>query len=408
MLRHFTSLFRFSPVRICSAILFLSSPAFTADLSQPDPEENPNSALMLNLEGTGTDPEAIDLFSLPKLQGSHTIISDVRDKQGTWVHQHAYIAWFQDRYWAMWSDGPGVPKRGATPAQHRNLVPGHDQPGTRVSYATSEDGITWSKPDDLSGPPRKEGFGWIARGYWIRDDEMLALATHFNAPGYEGEGLSLEAFHWNKEAKKWEPHGTVRDDSMNNFPPKKLPSGEWMMSRRDHVRQVTTMVGGVKSFDDWAIQPMASYGGKQKPEEPYWYVLPDGKNLVGLLRDNSGSKRLLRAFSTDNGKSWSEMVTTNFPDAKSKFFALRTSRGYYALVSNTNPKRRDPLTLAISPDGLVYTHLFFLVGNRHIDYPHMIEHDGALLIAFSGAKQTMEVMKVSLDEIDTRLRPRHK
>jgi hypothetical protein len=93
-------------------------------------------------------------------------------------------------------------------------------------------------------------------------------------------------------------------------------------------------------------------------------------------------------------------VPTNFPDVRSKFFALKTSRGYYALVSNSNPARRGPLTLAISRDGLVYTHLFYLVGGRHIDYPHVIEHDGHLFISFSGAKQTVEVLRVSLDAID--------
>ncbi|MDP6060604.1 MAG: exo-alpha-sialidase, partial [Pirellulaceae bacterium] len=206
--------------------------------------------------------------------------------------------------------------------------------------------------------------------------------------------------HWGKTQGKWVAHGTVRDDAMNNFPPKKLPNGQWMMSRRDHRRQVSMLVGGVEAFDRWTVQPLASYSKKQQPEEPYWYVLPDGKNLVGLIRDNGGSKRLLRTFSTDSGRSWSSIVTTNFPDATSKFFAVRTSRGYYALVSNSSPRRRDPLTLAISVDGLVYTHLFYLVGGRHVDYPHIIEHDSHLLIAFSGAKQTMEVIKVSLADVD--------
>jgi hypothetical protein len=70
------------------------------------------------------------------------------------------------------------------------------------------------------------------------------------------------------------------------------------------------------------------------------------------------------------------------------------------MVSNSNPRKRDPLTLAISEDGVVFTKLFWLIGGRHVDYPHIIEHDGHLLIAFSGAKQTMEVMKVSLDELE--------
>lgn len=365
----------------------------------PHPVKNPKSPLMLAGDWVPANGGSIDYSGLPRVPSKHAIISDVRDRGGKWVHQHAYLAHHAGRYWAMWSDGPGLPKPGATPEQHRNIVPGHDRPGTRVSYATSSDGLNWSQPRDLAGAPRIEGFGWIARGLWVRDGELLALASHFHAPGYAGEGLSLEAFRWDAATETWVAHGTALDDSLNNFPPKKLPTGEWMMTRRDHKRQVSVMIGGVGAFDQWRIRPLAGYGGKGRPEEPYWYLLPDGKNIVGLIRDNGGSKRLLRTFSTDSGQTWSRIVKTNFPDATSKFFVLRTSRGYYVLVSNSNPRRRDPLTLAVSPDGLVFTKLFWLMGGRHIDYPHIIEHNDHLLIAFSGAKQTMEVLKVSLDDL---------
>lgn len=386
-------------MRPCAALLIV---LFANNLlaEKPAASIDPASKLMLDLPITGKDAGKIDFAKLPRVPSQHAMISDVRDYAGKKVHQHAYVAWFDGQYWAMWSDGPGLPNPKLTAEQHRNSVPGHDQPDTRVSYATSKDGLNWSKPQDLSGPPRREGFGWIARGLWVRDGELLGLASHFNAPTYPGEGLSLEAFRWSAEKKTWEAYGTVLDDAMNNFPPKKLPTGEYMMTRRDHQRQVSVMIGGVEAFNQWKIRPLAAYDGKGRPEEPYWYTLPDGKTLVGLVRDNARSGRLLRTFSFDNGQSWSKMVQTNFPDATSKFFVLRTSRDYYALVSNANPKRRDPLTLAISKDGLVYTHLFYLIGGRHIDYPHLMEHDGNLLVAFSGAKQTMEVLKISLDDLD--------
>jgi len=366
-------------------------------LSMPHPVNNPKSPLMLTGDWVPNNPRDIDFAHLPCLSSKHAVINDVRDLGGTWVNQHGYLAHYQGRYWAMWSDGPGV--QHTSPEKHRNVVPGHDRAGTRVSFATSKDGLNWTKKEDLSGPP-DDGFGWIARGFWKREGELLALASHFKAPGYAGKGLSLKAFRWNNATDRWESAGTVLDDSLNNFPPKKLPNGKWMMSRRDHVRNVTVMVGGIAGIDRWEILPIAMYEQGQRPEEPYWYTLPDGKNIVGLFRDNSGSKRLIRAFSTDNGQSWSKLVRTNFPDATSKFNALRTSRGYYAMVSNANPRRRDPLALAISQDGLVYTHLFYLVGGRHVDYPHMIEHDGHLLISFAGAKQTMEVLNVSLEDLD--------
>lgn len=368
--------------------------------ASPDPVHTPSSPHMLRLAAEFDEPGQVNFAELPRVPSIHAVISDVRDRGGTWVHQHAYLAHYDGMYWAMWSDGPGVPHANVSPDKHRNVVPGHDRPDTRVSYATSTDGVHWSKPSTLSGPPRIDGFGWIARGFWIRDGELLALASHFNAPGYPGKGLSLEAFRWDETDQTWRAHGTVLDDSLNNFPPKKLPSGEYMMTRRDHKQQVSVMIGGDKAFDRWQIHPLASYNANGRPEEPYWYVLPDEKNLVGLIRDNGRSGRLLRTFSADNGRTWSEIVKTDFPDATSKFFVLRTSRGYYALVSNANPRRRDPLTLAISENGLVFTRLFYLVGDRHVDYPHMIEHDGQLMIAFSGAKQTMEVLNVSLDDLD--------
>lgn len=389
-------------------------------VGKPDPLTNQESPVMLAGDWVPHDPDQIDFHKLPKVPSEHAVVSDVRDRGGKWVNQHGYLAHHNGRFWAMWSDGPGVPR--ADPEEHRNVVPGHDRPDTRVSYATSSDGLHWSEVNDLSGPP-DEGFGWIARGFWKRDGELLALASHFNAPGYPGEGLSLEGFRWNEKREVWQKAGTVKDDAMNNFPPKKLPNGQWMMTRRDHRRQVSVLYGGKEKFNQWEVRPLATYSGNQQPEEPYWYVLPDweklkglihgfwggnvrphdigeGKYLVGLFRDNSGSKRLLRSFSTDNGKTWSELITTNFPDAQSKFYALRTSRGYYALVSNPNPGGRDPLTLSLSLDGLVYTSMYYLVGGRHIDYPHMIEQDGSLYISFSGAKQTLEVLKVNLDDLD--------
>jgi hypothetical protein len=230
------------------------SATHAADASHPKPK--PDDAIMLAGDWAPDDPHQIDYAKLPRVPAEHAIISDVREHAGTRVHQHAYLAHHDGRFWAMWSDGPGGPRAGVTPEQHRNVVPAHDMPGTRNSFATSKDGLQWSKPADLTGPPRKKGFGWIARGLWERDGQLLALASHFNAPGYEGLGLSLEAFRWN--GAKWVVHGTVLDDSMNNFPPKRLPSGEWMMTRRDHQRQVSVMIGGTKAFNDWLTREVIS------------------------------------------------------------------------------------------------------------------------------------------------------
>jgi hypothetical protein len=328
-------------------------------------------------------------------------VSDVRYAWGTKTNQHNYLVYYGGRFWAMWSDGPGLPREGLTAKEHRGRVPGHDRPGQMVSYATSTDGLHWTEPRYLTDPPFTDGFGWIARGFWVRDGQLLALVTLYNAPGYRGEGLQLHAYEMvTGETREWKHKGLVYDNAMNNFPPKKLPNGNWMMSRRDSGGNVHMLVGGTEGIDKWESFPVISYMDEEvHAEEPYWLTLPDD-NLVAFFRDNKRSGYLFRAFSTDNGRTWSNPVRTNFPDATSKFIALHLSDGRYVLVSNANPNKRDPLTIAISDDGLVFTKMGYLVGDRHIDYPHMIEHEGHIYVAFGGAKQTVEVLKINIADLD--------
>ena len=125
----------------------------------------------------------------------------------------------------------------------------------------------------------------------------------------------------------------------------------------------------------------------------FWWLLPDG-NLMALFRDNRGSGYLYRSFSIDNGLSWSKPTRSNFPDATSKINGLRLRDGRYVLVSNANPEERDPLVISVSDEGMVFRSMGHLFGGRRIDYPHVLEHEDHLLVAFSGGKQSVEVLKI--------------
>lgn len=374
----------------------------------PDPQANPGSDLMLDLSNTGTDAAAIAYARLPVLSGEHSVISKGDSK---WHYRlHTYLVYFAGRYWCMWSHGPIV----------------EDKPTQHIRFATSVDGIQWSEPDILVGSSSEPGFRHIARGFWLRGDGKLrALASHDEAlkdgrTHFFGESLDLRSYLWNAADGRWEFEEIVFDNTINNFPPKQLKSGDWMMTRRDSNRVISFLVGGKDSISDWKIIPYSIMDREDglQPEEPYWYQLPDG-NLVALARDNAGSGRLLRSFSVDDGKSWSAPVRTNFPDARSKFNVLKTSSGLYVLVNNANPEQRNPLCLSVSRDGLVYRSLHRLPIPETIDgvawesdssygstkyqsfqYPHVIEHAGELLIAFSRKKQTVEVVKVPLSDLE--------
>lgn len=381
------------PLSHCALFVLLTASAVAEkSASMPHPVTNPDSPLMLAGGWLPDDPHQIDFDHLPRVPSQHAIINDVLNQNGNRVNQHNYLVHHDGKFWAMWSDGPGV-------SRGYGKVPQHDRADQHVYFSTSPDGLTWSKAADLSGAP-DPGHGWIARGFWVRDGKLLALASRYKAPGFAGRGLSLRAFELAPDnGSQWRHAGLVFDDALNNFPPAKLPGGEWLMTRRDKNRAVYFLRGGVKSFDDWQSTPVIGYQDSTlAAEEPYWWVLPDG-HLTALFRDNRKSGYLYRAFSTDEGRTWTKPVRTNFPDATSKFSGTRLKDGRYVLVSNPNPKRRDPLTLAISDDGLVFHTLLYLDGGRHIDYPHVIEHDDDLFIAFATAKQTVEVLKVKLSDL---------
>ncbi len=361
----------------------------------PHPAKNPASSLMLQGDWVPEDPHQIDFHALPRIASQHVIVSDALPRNG--VNQHNYLAYHQGKFWVMWSDGPGV----------------EDRVGQRVAFATSPDGLTWSTPQYLtpyppnSGPESpvyntrsEDGYRYISRGLWQRGGELLALVSLDEADKFFGEALALRAFRLDATTETWEDIGLVYDNAINNFPPKPLPNGEWMMTRRTHDRHVYMLTGGVDGHDAWETHPVVMLEeGELRPEEPYWWILPDG-HLLALFRDNARSGFLYRAFSTDLGRTWSRPVRTDFPDARSKFNGLRLKDGRYILVSNPNPKKRDPLTLSISEDGIVFDHMGYLFGGRRIDYPHVIEHDGHLLIAFSGNKQSVEVLKIEISALD--------
>jgi hypothetical protein len=369
---------------------------------------SPSSPVMLSGPWVPENTHDIDFAALPRVPSEHVIINDVHakgsssaklDKKSGGVNQHNYLAHHDGQFWAMWSDGPGI----------------EDRVGQRVKFATSADGLKWSEPKFItpipsnSGPDSPhygtrtdKGMRWISRGFWKREGELLGLASLDEAAGFFGPGLELRAFRFDKASGEWRDAGLVFDDTINNFPPMKLRTGDWMMSRRQHdykTSGVHFLVGGVKSLGDWQSFPVLGSASKLKAEEPDWWILPDD-TLAAVFRDNRGSGFLHRAFSTDDGRTWSTPIKTNFPDATSKISGLRLRDGRYILVSNPNPKKRDPLTLSISADGLVFTKMLYLVGGRHIDYPHVIEHGDSLFIAFAGGKQSVEVLKVKLGDAD--------
>lgn len=374
---------------------------------------------LLRLAGEITDPEKIDYSTLPELETTLSVVSPAEKMAGEVPEQfdmhhlqfqlHSYLARFNGRFWCIWSYGPPI----------------EDEPTQEVRYATSTDGITWSESKPVTGTPEAP-YAWIARSLWIRNGELLALAAHYRGKGAFGANkeLELRAFAWNEEQGTWQPRGKLYDDAINNFPPQLMESGEWIVTRRDARFNVSILVGGKKSLTDWQAFPVV---GRLEvkgfiPDEPILWPLPEGK-WSALYRDNSGTRRLFHSVSSDGGRTWTLPARTNFPNATSKLFSMQTSSGVRVLVSNANPGLgRRELHLSLSRDGQTFTRMAklkvpsppavqglerlkqkFRAEIASLQYPHVIEHEGQLLIAISRGKKQIEVLRLPLASVDALL-----
>jgi predicted neuraminidase len=84
--------------------------------------------------------------------------------------------------------------------------------------------------------------------------------------------------------------------------------------------------------------------------QPTVVKLPDGRILL-LARDKT-DQNIRRAWSKDNGKSWSPVTRTNLPNPGAAISAIYVDELGAALVAyNHSRKGRDPLSLAVSFDG---------------------------------------------------------
>lgn len=348
-----------------------------------------------------------ETLGLPLLEGEHALLYKAT-KDGYKFCHHPNLVVFQNQLHAMWSNG---------------LV-GEDENGQRILHSSSADGVTWTTPvvlaEDPDGPSGP--FACVAAGFHVAGETLVAYNTAIMAgdPLHPNNALyartSIDAKNWGLPQRL--PEGFFIES------PRTLPSGRLLITGQFADGQPRLMYtdspDGVTSWKDGAIPHIDSFrdgrdeGGNRTYAEPNWFRRPDG-SVVMLFRTRSAINQLWASVSKDNGASWSQAVPTNFLDSTARFSAGNLPNGTAFVINNPgakrNPRIRNPLTLALSSDGITFDRGFIIRGGptsmrfegiHKLDgwqYPSAVTWQGYLYIVYSINKEDVGVTRVALEKL---------
>lgn len=182
---------------------------------------------------------------------------------------------------------------------------------------------TWSRPRPVPG--RLADFTFIRNHIVTRDGRILLPFQHYLGPGPDVPPPPAEEKPWHKALRHYvsNPRNGV------------LISSDGGKTWSEH--------GNVRLTDDDRYHGWA---------ENNIVELADGRIAMIIRGDRLGGV-LYSAESTDGGKTWPEFARkTDIPNPGSKATLYPLGGDVVAMLHNPNPKRRSPLALWISFDGL--------------------------------------------------------
>lgn len=103
----------------------------------------------------------------------------------------------------------------------------------------------------------------------------------------------------------------------------------------------------------------------------------------------SKQKVIVESWSQDGGQSWPPMRLTRLPNPDSGIDALRLQDGRSILIYNPTTRRRTPLSVAVSEDGLLWRDILTLEDQPgEYSYPAVIQSsDGLVHITYTWRRQ---------------------
>ncbi len=367
----------------------------------------------------------------PVLESAHHALVFAGDRDVGAYNHHSRLTWHHGCFHAMWSNHPH----------------GEDGPGQRVLHAVSADGQAWGPTTVLFPPPTavrpSEAQGAVLTAFrWVAiESRLFAIAgchvnvgycdfdeTHFSPvrdadhPSRARRGyasLAREVYG----AGDYGPVFAVDEDRLESAEIESLPcSASSVASAVARLCDVLTSSEGMPPWDFRGRLGFPRAVDGHRLCEPTVYRARDARRIM-LLRDTRYSHRLYVSTSVD-GRAWQSGEPTDIPDSPSLTDSVRLADGTILLIGNQmapafdNPAAghygRDPLTIAVSKDGICFDRAFALrCGGQSWrvppsdvigrggggQYPSARIHEHTLYVQYSMGKEDIWVSAISLDAL---------
>ena len=342
-------------------------------------------------------------LGLPAIQADHQVLYRASQDSYKFCHHSNLVVW-KDALYMMWSNGVEI----------------EDANGQRILFSCSEDGAKWSQPVVLVEDPDGDGpFACVAAGWHDAGDTLVAYYTAI----IDGQPINgrNQLFCMNSmDGKTWSKAKQLAKGFYIEGP-RKLSSGRLLMNGQWAHRQprlrYTDSADGMSGWKDAKITEIANIFTFP---EPSWFVRRDGAIVVNF-RTKAGDPWIYASESSDQGATWSQPSKTNFPDATARAFAGNLPSGTAFIISNTNTHpteshpsigQRNPLTIALSDDGVLFDRAFTLradvshmrfPGKNKLDgwqYPTAVTWKKHLYVGYSINKEDVGVARIAIGDFD--------
>ena len=317
--------------------------------------------LNLNLPDGGLSPQP-GVLNLQLFRSTRDN-AEIADGDGWTYAHHMDLAIWKGKYYAAWN----------------MTLKDEDRLPSKVVYATSPDGITWTNPVDLF--PRESA--WACRFYFFRasNDRMLSFCVAKNNASEISEDMkSILQVREIKSNHQLGPVYILVNPSKGTAPLfetskdkgfvtacREAVSNNMLLEQQDYG----VFLGDRKMVWHEKTPP---YKGSFKFGKAFcFYHRADGK-IVGL------SKMGFATTSDDNGKKWSEpLLPTSLTAGSAKVWGQKTNDDRYVLAYNPDPNRskRFPLVVVQGDDGSHFKEMRVVHGEfSPLRYPGLYKDPG--------------------------------